>query len=755
MKTTDAIGRVATLVLVAGTMLWFGPGLQANERHEPANPRFPKLTLRGIAKGEAAIQRLGQHLPDVALNYGHTPDELRGMLRSDHTLHVDETGRLLYIEDAEPGMEPEQALAVNAPSALVASVPLTETFLLHSRPGAKRVIYLDFDGHVLTGTAWNSGTIDCPAWSLDADRTSFNDSERTTIQGIWRRVAEDYLPFDVDVTTEYPGEAAITRSSTSDGLFGMRVLISPISSYFGNYGGIAYVGVFDYVNDFYKPALIFPEKLANNEKYIGEAAAHEAGHTLGLSHDGTSSTGYYAGSGSGETGWAPIMGVGYYQNLTQWSKGEYSGAINKEDDLAVMQQNGVVYRSDDFGNTFSTAASLPMARYVTASGMIERNTDVDVFSFTTGTGPISIDVLPAEKGANLDIQADLYDSGGVKIVSSNPTGYLSAGIDADLAAGTYFLSVRGTGQGDPASGYSSYASLGVYTIDATLVSLAGPAAPVAIIDAAPLSGTGPLLVQFNGSASYDPDALLVGYTWDFGDGTSASGAVVSHTYQAAGVYTATLTVTDSGGLTGTTSVTVTVLAPNTAPVAVISTSAVQGTAPFAVSFDGSGSSDPDGDALSFQWTFGDGTAAFGQNAAHTYQTAGNYVAKLTVTDARGGSSSATVSISVLQDPSKVIRVAGIVITTVAKPAGITATATVTVSDTGIPGTPIPGATVTGTWSGVVTGTVTGTTDANGQVNLVSKRYKKTGALTFTVTSVAKAGYAYDPSRNVVTKASVP
>ncbi len=114
----------------------------------------------------------------------------------------------------------------------------------------------------------------------------FTDTERTRIQQVWQRVAEDYAPFDVDVTTEYPGEAAITRSSSADEYYGMRVLISPISSYIGTYGGIAYVGVFDLVGDYYKPALVFPENLANGEKYIGEAASHENGHTLGLYHDG-------------------------------------------------------------------------------------------------------------------------------------------------------------------------------------------------------------------------------------------------------------------------------------------------------------------------------------------------------------------------------------------------------------------------------------------------------------------------------------
>ena len=54
---------------------------------------------------------------------------------------------------------------------------------------------------------------------------------------------------------------------------------------------------------------------AGNEKYVAEAISHEAGHNMGLHHDGTSTTGHYQGHGSGVTGWAPIMGVGGYQYL--------------------------------------------------------------------------------------------------------------------------------------------------------------------------------------------------------------------------------------------------------------------------------------------------------------------------------------------------------------------------------------------------------------------------------------------------------
>ena len=54
---------------------------------------------------------------------------------------------------------------------------------------------------------------------------------------------------------------------------------------------------------------------AGNEKSVAEAISHEAGHNMGLHHDGTSTTGHYQGHGSGVTGWAPIMGVGGYQYL--------------------------------------------------------------------------------------------------------------------------------------------------------------------------------------------------------------------------------------------------------------------------------------------------------------------------------------------------------------------------------------------------------------------------------------------------------
>ncbi len=353
---------------------------------------------------------------------------------------------------------------------------LSQTFFLNSDPGAAQTIYLDFNGEVTSGTSWNSAftggaNIVTPAYSMDSD-PAFSNTELAAIQGIWQRVAEDFLPFDVNVTTQDPGSAALAKSGSSDAAWGVRVVIGGDGTWYAaNVGGVAYVGSFNWSSD--TPAFVYEDHLGNGaEKYTAEAISHEAGHTLGLSHDGTSTTGYYAGQGSGETGWAPIMGVGYYQNFTQWSQGEYADANNHQDDLAIItSQNGFGYRSDDAGNTAGTAAVLfSSSGIVSDSGIIERRSDVDVFAFNTGAGTINLQGLVAGRGADLDLLLELYDAGGRLVASANPADQLSASLSATVGAGTYYLSVSGVGKGDPlTTGYSDYASIGSYRLTGSII----------------------------------------------------------------------------------------------------------------------------------------------------------------------------------------------------------------------------------------------------------------------------------------------
>ena len=533
-----------------------------------AKPDFPTLDLPQAASGQKAIEMLGERLPAVARWYGKTADEFAAILLRDDTARIDRRGRLHYVDTHTVELA---GTADGSTAAQASAFPLDQTFLLHSRPGAQRTIYLDFDGHTATNTAWNDSygiaSIDSPPYDIDGLPFSFSQTELERIQGIWQRVAEDYAPFDVDVTTEAPPADVLVRSSNSDLVFGTRVVITQDFVPGGcGCGGFAYLGVFDMTSEYYKPAYVFYNRLGNgNEKYVAEAVSHEAGHNVGLNHDGTATSGYYTGHGSGETGWAPIMGVGYYQSLVQWSKGEYPGANNQEDDYVVMQSNMLPLRADDHGDATATASSMSGGATLSASGVIERRSDADVFRFAAGAGAVSFSLAFTSPAPNLDALLELLDANGNVIASDNPSTLIAASVTATLPAdGNYYLRVSGVGKGTVDTGYSDYGSLGEYVLTGT-TQPAGNQPPLAVASATPASGTAPLAVQLSANGSSDADGSIVAYSWDLGDGSApVSGSNVSHTY-AQGSYTATLTVTDDQGLTDSASVAIDATPPVSTP----------------------------------------------------------------------------------------------------------------------------------------------------------------------------------------------
>jgi PKD repeat protein len=601
---------------------------------------------KGIVRQQAAINKLSGRLPAVAQKYGKTPNELRRVLLEDPTLYVDSTDRLLYIDPAVEQSEQTEDAADLSSVPLAGPFPNSQTFALHSRPGSSRVIYLDFNGHVTSGTAWNSQftggqPINSAPFSIDGDPNSFNQQEQDAIQYIWQRVAEDYAPFDVDETTEDPGDAAIIRSSSSDQYYGARAVISP-KDFVGGIGGVAYVGVFNYPGAAYKPAFVMSSNLGNSEKSIAEATSHEVGHNMNLAHDGTPSSGYYLGHGD----WAPIMGAGYYRSVSQWSKGDYPGANNFQDDLAVMQNYGISLIADDYGDTNGGATVLSESS-VNVSGLITTRNDVDVFRFSIGSGNISLNIHPAPRGANLDIQAQISDAQGNVIATSNPSG-LSAGFNQFLSGGVYFLTIDGVGAGDFYTGYTDYASVGQYNITGTLPGGNSSQPPVAAISVTTAFGTVPLTVGFSSANSSDPDGSIVAYSWNFGDGNSSTNPNPVHVYNSAETFTAVLTVTDNSGLSDTESVTITAIEPssNQPPVAVAEADITSGPAPLNVNFFGQNSSDPDGSIVSYSWNFGDGNTSSQTNPSHTYNNVGNYTATLNVTDNNGATNSRSLGINV-------------------------------------------------------------------------------------------------------------
>ncbi|NBB78443.1 MAG: PKD domain-containing protein, partial [Verrucomicrobia bacterium] len=175
-------------------------------------------------------------------------------------------------------------------------------------------------------------------------------------------------------------------------------------------------------------------------------------------------------------------------------------------------------------------------------------------------------------------------------------------------------------------------------------------APQITFTVTPESGEPDTEFIFDASASVDNDGTIQSYVWEFGDGTTATGVQVSHQYNAIGLFTATLTLSDNEG--AVISADKVIAVGNQPPVAVATVDPEDGNSGTTFTFDGTGSSDPDGLIASYVWDFGDGESATGVSVNHSYASGGNYTATLTVTDDEGSiaTTDLVVSVSALPDP---------------------------------------------------------------------------------------------------------
>ena len=534
----------------------------------------PEPSVEGAVNGAEAVEQLGSDLPAVAASVDMTAGELKQELLADDDLHVDAEGSLLYVDT---DLAPPSAATEPQAAGLPAVADLADTFTLHSKAGSQRVIYLDFDGFEVTGSSWNGG-VDFTADAYDSDgNATFSDAEKGVAQEVWRRMAEDFSTFDVDVTTEDPGQAAITRSDASDLAYGTRLVITntqTIQSTCGC-GGIAYLGVFNSTSGHasHQPAFVFTYgPFSKGAKFIAEAGSHEVGHNLGLAHDGQTGTpavGYY----SGHSGWAPIMGVGYSQAVTQWSKGEYGKANNKQDDLTVMQTYGLPLLTDETGDKAPVASHLgdTSSTALTTDGFITTAKDVDLYGFNAGAGQLTVGVAVNPTSPNLDVELQLLTATGKKVTLVNAADQMGASLTATVTEGTYYVRIDGAKNGSAAKGWSDYASVGAYSLSVTGVAPSGSAPNLlpkaSIVSSVKVIGVPGHHTLYN-TGSYDPDGWLdkrAGMTldpksgsssWTFGKtgttGSTIAGPWIMHSFSSEITsYTATLTVTDLDGAKAT------------------------------------------------------------------------------------------------------------------------------------------------------------------------------------------------------------
>lgn len=331
---------------------------------------------------------------------------------------------------------------------------LQERYTLKKKPRGEPVIssnatiLLDFDGHVVSNTLWNAGV-----GEINATPANLREVE---IDKILKRVSEDFSPFDVTVTTD---EALYNRTNP---LKRVRVIITENWEWFGVVGGTAYVNSFVWGDD--TPCFVFSTLLNYNEKFIAEAISHEAGHTLGLLHqalyDGCNFLSEYnLGFGEGVTSWAPIMGIGYYHNVTTWHKGPtVLGCDAIQDDVAIIS-NTLGLKPDD-----NTGMNPAKQIDTEAGGMINNPNDIDYY-FLHIKNPTLITAEPQclenGEGANLNLKLKLYDKHGAFIKTIDTPSSLS--VSTTLSKDKYYVGVETEANGNQ----GRYGMLGRYTLRLT------------------------------------------------------------------------------------------------------------------------------------------------------------------------------------------------------------------------------------------------------------------------------------------------
>jgi parallel beta-helix repeat protein len=300
-------------------------------------------------------------------------------------------------------------------------------------------------------------------------------------------------------------------------------------------------------------------------------------------------------------------------------------------------------------HTYTTAGSYTVAVTVTDTSTLSDTATTGVAATAPAPPSAVLNVTPATGLPPMQVTADAS-------ASTDPQGQ-SLSYTFDFGDGTT------VGPQPAASTTHLYTNSGSYSVKVTvtdasglsdsttqLVTVAVPASPpTAALTVSPGTGQAPLPVTADASSSSDPQNQALSYTFDFGDGSPAVGPEstdsAAHTYAAGGTYTVRVTVTNTSGLSDTTTATVSAVVP---PSAQLTVTPATGLIPLHVTANASGSTDPQGQSLTYNFDFGDGTTTGPQSAAtatHTYTSAGTYTVKVTVTDTSGLSDAATATVT--------------------------------------------------------------------------------------------------------------
>ncbi|MCH2073301.1 MAG: hypothetical protein MK130_00345 [Puniceicoccaceae bacterium] len=353
-----------------------------------------------------------------------------------------------YPINASSGGYPRRSRQIsNSAKTIARNTQLNASGHFESKASAPTVIYCNFDGEV----------VNQPFWSDSIINAAPSDLSSSEVLEILTLVAEDFAPFDVNVTNDrsvYDSTPTYKR---------VMCISTPTDTAAPGSGGVAFL-------DSFRDDLV-----CWDFNLDGDTISHEVGHTLNLDHHGDSSQSdpeYHDGHSSESRNWGPIMGSAYNAEMVQWSDGNYTFATNSnQDDLQLITNYGLSYRADDYGNDSITGENISISNMpVTRNGIIERSTDIDVFNVTySSLGKVQVAGTGREGAqSNLDLKLSILDSDGIIVYEQTGDTTDNALTELLLEPGSYQVRVQGDSSGNPygnpATGWSSYGSLGQYEL---------------------------------------------------------------------------------------------------------------------------------------------------------------------------------------------------------------------------------------------------------------------------------------------------
>lgn len=385
-------------------------------------------------------------------------------------------------------------------------------------------------------------------------------------------------------------------------------------------------------------------------------------------------------------------------SIVPLAQGVKTAALGQEPGLPAVAKAPLAIASGPYAGTAGANVSFD------GSGSVDPKAENLTYLWSFGDGSGGSGVSPAHTylaGGTYTVTLTVTNTDGLQSSASTTAVVTGIPVPNPVAntGGPYTgtansgVSFNGTGSSDPANSSAgplaltfawnfgdgsqgigptpvhTYATSGTYNVSLTVQTAGGTTATATTtatisagsatsgapnaVPGGPYSGVAKSAVNFNGSASSDPNNLALTYYWQFGDGGTSTAENPTYTYTAAATYSVLLTV--SNGTTWTTaSTTATITAATTAPLV------ADAGGPYTVSvnqpqiFDGTRSTNPNGRQLNYLWDFGDGNTAIGAKPSHTYTQAGKYTVNLNVNDGGTGNGNATAQATVTPPPAEAV-----------------------------------------------------------------------------------------------------